>query len=1392
MTSDSTGSGRDPVEQLAESFQARLRRGERPSLEEYVERCPERADDIRELFPALVEMEQFKPLSQAVGGHPDQPSTPAESHPRLAVDHPRRLGDYHILRVIGSGGMGVVYEAEHESLRNRVALKVMHPRFRTDASSLRRFQTEARSAARLHHTNIVPVFDYGQQDGICYYAMPLIAGVGLHQVLDDVRRLRAADMERATPEANGPFQEAAEPIAHTLRSVAEGLLTGRFAVGPPTSCASDLSATTPVNEGHTDGAEGNGKEANGVGSSLSGHDSRRDSHSVVGQSGLVYHKEIARLASQVADALDFAHRQGVVHRDIKPSNLLLDARGNVWVTDFGLAKIVEGDELSQSHDLVGTLRFMAPERFRGVTDRRGDIYALGATLYEMLTLRPAFAERDQAQLIDQITHTPPQPLRQHDRRIPRDLDTIVLKALSKDPKDRFASAGELRDELLRFLESRPIKSRPAGPVEQFWRWCKRNPGLAAANITAAVVTTLLAIGSTIAAWTYRDQRNEIGRSLAQAQKAEAQGRERLFESLISQAQARRVSRRMGQRFGTLDALTQAVAIAKELNLPPERLDPLRDEAIACLALPDLKPTGRAITRPPGVIAFAFDAKMVRYALRFRDGIISVRRVADDQEIARFRARGDRDFWVFHFSPNGRYLATTHQPGAALTVWDIDRRAVALDAPGPVERQNVSFSPDSRRIVLVRQGPLLDYDLATGRLNRTWPGPSSRLSFRPDGVQIAVAEQVSSPPTCRILETESGRIVRTFPLRAGADWIAWSPDGTTLATPCHDPKIDIWDVATGIRRVTLEGHINGGLHAAFHPAGTLVASNGFEGRLWLWDPVLGRPWLTLTGDSSLNSDEFSQDGRIVVAREDRLTQYQVDPALEYHTFAHMSIHRIDCRCPSVRCDGRVLAVASIEGGVVLWDLACGTELAFLPIRDTWSIMFEASGDLLTSGAVGVRRWPIQLDPGRGVFRIGPPRQLPFPPPGGVAEDWSGRVLAQANHDFAIVVTPERTSLLGPLDDCRSVAVSPDGQWLATGSHYHGAQVWRIRDGTKMAELPIDFGTGVIFSPVGKWLMTQTSPCRLWEVGTWREVKQKIGGTGFCFSPDGRLVVVRNASEVIRLVETETGRTLARLESPELCEMGGATFSPDGTRLAITTSDGPAVHVWDLRATRKTLLRMGLDWDAPAYSDDDPASPTLPPLPPLRVDLGPSPLTWLPDPRFCESLIADLEAMLARQPDQRRIRGVLAYHCNNFAWGLATARGSTRDSQRALSLARRAIELSPAAIYINTLGVALYRAGQYAEAIATLERSLAAGKGQSDAFDLFFLAMAHHRLGQIERARADLDRALRWRREHPNLSGQWTEELNMFQGEAQAVLAGPAGELPDDVFDGPKSPSVPAPP
>jgi WD40 repeat protein len=708
------------------------------------------------------------------------------------------------------------------------------------------------------------------------------------------------------------------------------------------------------------------------------------------------------------------------------------------------------------------------------------------------------------------------------------------------------------------------------------------------------------------------------------------------------------------------------------------------------------------------------------------------------------------------------------------------------------RATATFSPDSRWIAVAHaEGEFVICDLTTGlhRVRRRGPMHIEKLQFSPDGSRIALIEHDGEKRTYRIIDGQTGMPIRSFEARPGADMPAWSPDGTILATPCGgDHKIDLWDAATGTRRATLEGHINGGLWATFLPAGTLLASNGWEGRLWLWDPVLGRPWLTLTGRSS---SDFSRDGRIVVSRENTFTTYQVDPALEYRTFAHVSSKLTGCYTPSIRCDVRVLAVGT-KHGVLLWDLARGTELAFLPIGLAWHLRFEPSGDLLTSGSLGVRRWPIRLDCDRGECRIGPPRPLPLPPGDcDIAADRSGRIVALAHYDLVFVATSDRTIPVGPLDDCRSVAVSPDGEWLATGTHDpgRGAQVWRIADLTKVVELSLDYPTVVAFSPDGKWLMTGNLPCRLWEVGTWREAPLKIGGEGKCFSPDGRLVVVQDASRIIRLVEIETGRTLARLESPDLCSVA-ATFSPDGSRLVVTTHDGPAVHVWDLRAIRRQLARIGLDWDAPAYSDDDLASPTLPPLPPLQVDLGPSPLTWQPEPQFSEHLIADLETALARQPAQRRIRGLLAHYCNDYAWALANGLESTRDPQHARALARRAVELAPqAGIALTTLGAAQYRADRYAEAVATLEQSLKAGRGQSDALSLFFLALARFKLGEIAQARADFDRAVKWRRDHLDLTQpESSDELDAFQAEARALLDGSPAELPADVF-APEPPNRP---
>ncbi len=406
---------------------------------------------------------------------------------------------------------------------------------------------------------------------------------------------------------------------------------------------------------------------------------------------------------------------------------------------------------------------------------------------------------------------------------------------------------------------------------------------------------------------------------------------------------------------------------------------------------------------------------------------------------------------------------------------------------------------------------------------------------------------------------------------------------------------------------------------------------------------------------------------------------------------------------------------------------------------------------------------------------------------------------------------------------------------------------------MTKLPIDKGTGVCFSPDGKWLLTSKPSCRLWEVGSWREVRRIESGF-CCFSSDGWLGVVQDANKVIKLVEIETGRTLARLESPDQHD-AWAVFSPDGSRLVVTTNEPPCAHVWDLRAIRRQLAEMGLDWDAPAFPGDDVASPNLPPLPPLKVDYGPltahlEHLSERPEPlverysarikqdpsdfdayhhrahalwqsnrlaaaiddlsqairlrpdnahllhlraqvyarglRKLAPAIADLEAVLVRAPSRPQVRELLSECCNNLAWLLVLGHPSHQDIDRALKLSLRAVELAPGQqVYLNTREVVLYRAGQYAEAVTTLEKSLKAGQGQFDGFDLFFQAMAHHRLGHREEARRCLDRAIEWMGHPGPLAADQAKELAAFRAEAESVLAGPTGELPDDVFDRPRS-------
>lgn len=562
----------------------------------------------------------------------------------LAGPAPERLDDYRILREVGRGGMGIVYEAVQESLGRHVAFKVLPAQALKSPSHLERFQREARAAAKLHHTNIVPVFDVGEQHGIHYFAMQLIRGQSLDVVLEEVKRLRNVP----TP----PTGKLPQTNADVAFSVAQGLLTGQFAK-PETPSADSRSP-------------GEGQHATDS-PALTVIDLSGSTSGIVGQREGPYFRSVASLGLQVAEALAYAHQQNILHRDVKPSNLLLDTRGTVWVTDFGLAKPVEGEELTAPGDIVGTLRYMAPERFEGRNDCRSDIFSLGLKLYEFLTLTPTYSGADRAQLIEQVCHAEPPRPRTLDATIPRDLETIVLKAIEKDPALRYPSAEALADDLRRFLADEPVKARRIGAAERLWRWRRRNRTVAGLSAAVLLLAITVAIGSTITALV-------LGRALRDTQQANIDANARLWDSLLTKARASRMTGRPGQRFDALRAIKEAL----QLPLPPGRsLDELRTEAIAALMLPDLEVCHELTDEFPAAWSyFAFDPGFKRYARGERSkGSVSVRSLDDGAEL--FRLPGPcAGYGGLAFSPDGRFL---HQARSLVATRHGNRRPAIWSA-----------------------------------------------------------------------------------------------------------------------------------------------------------------------------------------------------------------------------------------------------------------------------------------------------------------------------------------------------------------------------------------------------------------------------------------------------------------------------------------------------------------------------------------------------------------------------------------------------------------------------------------------------------------------------------------------------------------------------------------
>lgn len=433
-TQESQGAQEEKVLRLVQDYQAALESGQRPNRQAFLAAHAELADDL------LPYLEALDALHAAAA-----PPPKVESSEDYLLSLP--LGDFHILREIGRGGMGVVYEAIQLSLGRLVALKVLPFAAALDARQLQRFKNEAQAAAQLHHSNIVPVFAVGCERGVHFYAMQLIEGRTLAELIAE---LRGQDHEKKDP--NATRTDDTHPVGNPAQK------QDKY---PATSKALRNTARAVT----TAASLGQGND---------------------------YHRNVARLMLQAAEALEHAHEQGVIHRDIKPANLLLDVRGHLWVTDFGLALFQTGVELTRTGDLLGTLRYMSPEQASGqrvLLDQRTDLYSLGASFYELLTLEPVFNGSTRPELLRQIASEEPRPPRLVRKGIPVELETIVLKCLSKAPTDRYASARDLADDLERFLANKPIRARRPGLVERGRKWLRRHPSV----LTATGIILLLTI-----------------------------------------------------------------------------------------------------------------------------------------------------------------------------------------------------------------------------------------------------------------------------------------------------------------------------------------------------------------------------------------------------------------------------------------------------------------------------------------------------------------------------------------------------------------------------------------------------------------------------------------------------------------------------------------------------------------------------------------------------------------------------------------------------------------------------------------------------------------------------------------------------------------------------------
>lgn len=1196
-------------------FLARFRAGERPGAEEFSARYPELGSELRERLEVLAVRELF-----AGGAAGDRDRTAAGG------EEPSKIGPYRLTRELGQGGMGRVYEASHVETGKRVALKILFNA--RDAKQFERFDGEIETARSLRHPGIAGLEESGRDArGRPYYTMTLVEGRSLDQLIQELRRLRFQERRRSQTR---PDRDGADPGTRTmgLRQMLEGD-SGEFAdADADAEGEAETSASASAN-GRPRGDDWNGVSElalrlwNGALISEGGAAGCRFDDSLEGDARRAdrYFRSVAWTMAGMCEAMAHAHGRGIVHRDIKPSNLILDHAGKLWITDFGLAKALRDTRLTQTGDIVGTLRYMAPERFSNVFDARSDIYGIGVTLYELTTLHTVHDSVDQKRLIQWVMEEEPPRPRQLDARIPKDLETVILKAMAKSPRDRYGTAEELRRDLLRFAGGEPVRARRPSAWRRMLSWAERNPlkaGLSlatAATVAVSAAAVCLSLMAAVAESREKSRINaELERSLARSESLRAELAGALTKSQELRAEADRSREEAEARYREanrnlyLGRINQA-NLSLAMNNSSETIRTLSEAArgvektpgergwewgylwnqsrmqLAALSPPIDGATPMALAFSPDrrFLAAGFGSHFLSGQGSVEPGGIAVWNAGRWSERARVR-RASGSVVGLAFSPDGTRLAALSRRVAGmenprfpdygqdtieihdmaswtlLSAWNVPRGLA--DRFG---RTPLAFSEDGSRLIRISPGGGLEFrDAETGKPlgTREFPGRKATMFARLGNTGLYA--MVSAKPNEVFVWDEATDEVRMLDRLGGlASSLTSSGDGSLLSVTSESSQATVYDVATGLPRFSVSAHPGGARGSAFLPRGDRLVTVGDDRTLRVWDAEEGGSLGVLRGHTAMAvSVAVSPDGRFVVTGGD-YERLLVWDAWSYPNARVIPAGGAEKRAALEFLDGgRVIASSSLDHAYEEWDVATGR-------RRAWN---------LPPGGHGMYEWNrVGLAPRSGTL-------LTFLSEGEdplLARVWDGRTgelkreFSTHGHPLAVAIRP----------DGREAAIL-EFERLDPSNPTRRFQVWRRNleapDGPGNRRLFSNFGLGgeLNYTPDGEALLVPSrrrtergwklwlellgpDDSRLWESRMPPDSRSRDDDLG-----DDEFALVARFDPAGRLlgIGTELGRVLLvdRASGKVLGEFRESEptqdldFHPEGGRLAVVTRS--LIRIW----------------------------------------------------------------------------------------------------------------------------------------------------------------------------------------------------------------------------------------